>query len=79
MWHHDVVLHGPYGQNYGIVFSLWDWLFGTAYWSVEGEQPARLGFESMEVFPRGLIGRFFYPFWKTGGNSLSSHKTTEEV
>jgi len=61
VWHHDVTLHGRYGQNYGIVFSLWDWLFGTAYLPAEEEQPARLGFEGMEAFPRSLPLRLIYP------------------
>ena len=64
VWHHDVALHGRYGQNFAVVFSLWDWFFQTAYLPDEGEQPGRLGFIGMEVFPRGLIGRLIYPFWK---------------
>ena len=63
VWHHDVVLHGKGGQNFGILFSLWDWLFGTAYRPQE-ELPPALGFAGMERFPRGLPGRFVYPFWK---------------
>jgi sterol desaturase/sphingolipid hydroxylase (fatty acid hydroxylase superfamily) len=61
VWHHDAALHGRYGQNYGIVFSLWDWLFGTAYLPADREQPARLGFEGMEAFPRSLPLRLIYP------------------
>jgi len=63
VWHHDLILRGEYGKNYGIVFSLWDWLFGTAYMPAEG-QPQTLGFESMEKFPRGLLPRLLYPLWK---------------
>jgi len=63
VWHHDVVLHQKAGQNFGIVFSLWDFLFGTAYLPAQ-EQPAHLGFERMEGFPEGLLGRLVYPFWK---------------
>lgn len=64
IWHHDRVLHGRGGQNFGVVFSLWDWLLGTAYWPDEVEQPVRLGFRGMERFPRGLVGRFVFPLWK---------------
>ncbi len=63
VWHHDVVLHKAYGQNFGVVFSLWDFLFGTAYLP-EQEQPGRLGFDQMETFPAGLLPRLVYPFWK---------------
>jgi len=60
VWHHDVILRGEHGKNFGIVLSLWDWLFGTAEWPAE-EQPLRLGFEGMERFPEGLAARLVYP------------------
>jgi sterol desaturase/sphingolipid hydroxylase (fatty acid hydroxylase superfamily) len=64
VWHHDVVAHGKAaGQNFGILFCAWDWLFGTAY-RPEEDQPPELGFTGMERFPTGLLGRFLYPFWK---------------
>ncbi len=63
VWHHDVILRGDCGKNFGIVFSVWDWLFGTAYLPSEG-QPARLGFEGMEKFPKGLWQRFVYPLFR---------------
>jgi len=63
VWHHDVAMHGKGGQNFAIIFSTWDWLFGTVYWPDDEEQPEELGFGGMEVFPRGLIGRLLYPFW----------------
>ncbi len=62
VWHHDVVQHGKGGQNFGIVLSVWDWLFGTVYWPDDQEAPAKLGFEDMEkTYPRSAVGRFFYP------------------
>ncbi len=63
VWHHDVLLRGKGGQNFGITLSVWDWLFGTAYMPEEG-QPERLGFEGMERYPRSLLARLFYPFYK---------------
>lgn len=65
VWHHDVEVHGHGGQNFGIVLSVWDWLFGTAYWPDDAERPERLGFRDMETsYPRGLVARFLYPFRK---------------
>jgi sterol desaturase/sphingolipid hydroxylase (fatty acid hydroxylase superfamily) len=64
VWHHDVILRGQYGKNFGVVFCLWDWLFGTAYLPTDKDQPERLGFESMEKFPRGLLPRLIYPLFK---------------
>ncbi len=62
IWHHDVVLHQRAGQNFGVVFSLWDWIFGTAY--MPDGQPETLGFEQMDAYPRGLLPRLVYPFRK---------------
>ena len=61
VWHHDVELHGKGGQNFGIVLSVWDWLFGTAYWPNDKEQPERIGFAGMDNYPENLVGRFFWP------------------
>ncbi|MCI0420935.1 MAG: sterol desaturase family protein [Acidobacteria bacterium] len=63
VWHHDAVQHQPHGQNFGVVFSLWDFLFGTVYFPAQG-QPARLGFEGMEQFPERLLPRLIYPIGK---------------
>ncbi len=30
VWHHDYELHGRCGQNFGVVFSVWDWVFRTS-------------------------------------------------
>ena len=67
VWHHDVILRGQYGHNFGVVFCLWDWLFGTAYFPADKEQPQRLGFESMEAFPKGLLPRLAYPLLNKAG------------
>jgi sterol desaturase/sphingolipid hydroxylase (fatty acid hydroxylase superfamily) len=61
VWHHDYQLHGRFGQNFAVIFSFWDWLFGTAYFPYEQEGPRRLGFPGMERFPRSLPARLFYP------------------
>jgi sterol desaturase/sphingolipid hydroxylase (fatty acid hydroxylase superfamily) len=61
VWHHDLAKHGRHGQNYGIVFSTWDWIFGTAYWPTDREQPEQLGFKGMPRYPKGLLGRLAYP------------------
>ena len=67
VWHHDEVMHRTSGQNFGIIFSTWDWLFGTVYWPVDEEQPDRLGFRGIGAFPDGLAGRLVFPFWKGAG------------
>ena len=59
VWHHDLLKRGEKGRNFGIVFSVWDWLFGTAL--IPEGQPSRLGFEGIESFPTSLPGRLFWP------------------
>ena len=67
IWHHDMILRGEHGKNFAVIFSLWDWLFGTAYMpGKEGQplQPQQLGFDDLDKFPRGLLPRLIYPLWK---------------
>ena len=61
VWHHDFELHHRGGQNFGQVLSVWDWLFGTAYWPNDRTMPERLGFKGMENYPTGILGRLFWP------------------
>ena len=61
IWHHDVVMHKPFGQNFGIVFSIWDWIFRTVYWPADDSQPERIGFEGDEDFPSSIPERIIYP------------------
>lgn len=68
IWHHDRAWPEgrPRGVNFGISLSLWDWLFGTAWWPSAAErpeqQPERLGFDGIETYPRSLRDRILYPF-----------------
>ncbi len=64
VWHHDVELHGKGGQNFGIVLSVWDWLFKTVYWPSDADHPEKLGFAGMERYPTWLLPRFIYPLQK---------------
>jgi len=61
IWHHDADRPGP-GVNFGIVLSVWDWLFRTAYMPPDQDGPAALGFRGMEDVPASLPMRFFLPF-----------------
>lgn len=64
VWHHAMIPLGDHGKNFGVVFSLWDFLFGTAFLPAEKIQPDRLGFAGMERFPDGLLPRLLYPVTK---------------
>ena len=60
LWHHDASDEGGVAKNFGIVFSLWDFLFGTAYWPRD-RSPQRLGYPGDESMPEGLLGQVAWP------------------
>ncbi|MCA8943325.1 MAG: sterol desaturase family protein [Planctomycetes bacterium] len=60
MWHHDASDEGGVAKNFGIVLSLWDWMFGTAYWPLE-RAPARIGYPRDEEMPRDVVRQFAFP------------------
>lgn len=53
-WHHAHPDAGPENKNFAIKFSLWDWLFRTAYLPADKRAPARLGFTGIEACPRSI-------------------------
>jgi sterol desaturase/sphingolipid hydroxylase (fatty acid hydroxylase superfamily) len=61
LWHHDRSPDRPAGSNFAVVFSFWDWIFGTAYMPLD-RVPEELGFQGDQRFPDGLTARFFAPF-----------------
>ena len=60
IWHHEKFLRGKAGVNFAVVFSLWDWLFHTAFLPPES-QPDELGFAGDQRLPDNLLWRFFLP------------------
>jgi sterol desaturase/sphingolipid hydroxylase (fatty acid hydroxylase superfamily) len=60
LWHHDASDEGGVAKNFGIVLSLWDFLFGTAYWPRE-RSPERLGYAGDETMPDGFVGEIAWP------------------
>ncbi len=62
IWHHakDWPEEYPFGANYGISLSLWDYLFGTDYIPTSGRD-IELGFEEDEIFPKGFLKQILYP------------------
>lgn len=49
LWHHAHPEEQPQTVNFGIIFSIWDWVFGTAH--LPDQPPQRLGFPGDETFP----------------------------
>ena len=65
IWHHAKALPAerPYGMNFGLTLSIWDYLFGTAYVPDSGRD-IELGFEDDANFPNTFIKQMKYPFKK---------------
>lgn len=55
IWHHDYDQTAGKAVNFGIIFSCWDWMFGTAYLP-EGS-PKRIGFPGVEEFPTDFLSQ----------------------
>lgn len=69
IWHHDADPAHPAGCNFAIIFSTWDWLFGTAHFPADREQPQALGFAGMERYPQTLPGRLLWPLPRITGSA----------
>ncbi len=57
LWHHDH--DATKTVNFGIIFSCWDYLFGTAH--VPNHPPARIGFPGVERFPKTFFSQTAWP------------------
>jgi sterol desaturase/sphingolipid hydroxylase (fatty acid hydroxylase superfamily) len=71
LWHHDQSSEGGVAKNFGVVFSAWDFLFGTAYWPRE-RSPERLGYPGMEEMPRSFHGQLLWPVARVTGVSSTA-------
>lgn len=47
------------GHNFGIIFSCWDWIFGTAHFPDEPCQ--KIGFPGVELMPNDFFGQVVWP------------------
>ncbi|MCB0479175.1 MAG: sterol desaturase family protein [Crocinitomicaceae bacterium] len=65
IWHHakEMPREHPYGMNFGITLSIWDYLFGKAYIPNSGRD-IDLGFEHIEDYPETIGGQMIQPFKK---------------
>jgi sterol desaturase/sphingolipid hydroxylase (fatty acid hydroxylase superfamily) len=69
LWHHDGSSEGGPAKNFGIVLSLWDFLFKTAYWPRD-RNPDRLGYPGGEEMPASFPGEVAWPLVvRSGGRS----------
>ncbi len=65
LYHHAYELPSqrPYGINFGISLSIWDYIFKTNY-VPEDSGTIKLGYPSDEIMPKGFLGQIFYGFKK---------------
>ncbi|MBL7979351.1 MAG: sterol desaturase family protein [Bacteroidetes Order II. Incertae sedis bacterium] len=61
IWHHAKAMPGehPYGVNFGLTLSIWDYLFKTDYIPSSGRD-IPLGFDDIEHFPKTFWGQLWY-------------------
>lgn len=69
LYHHayDLPKEHPYGMNFGISLSLWDYIFRTSYVPESGGK-IRLGFPGDETLPKGFWGQLVHGFTKSKRN-----------
>ena len=60
LWHHDISDEGGVAKNFGIVLSLWDWIFRTVHWPLR-RSPRALGYPGMDEMPSHLPGQLLFP------------------
>ncbi len=62
IWHHsrEMPSSHPYGINFGLTLSVWDYLFGTAHIPHSGRD-IELGFTDDEGFPQDFFSQVTYP------------------
>ena len=63
IWHHakELPKNHPYGMNYGISLSIWDYLFKTNYIPHDGKD-IELGFDNDEEYNKGFFKQLIAPF-----------------
>lgn len=61
IWHHNYEGDSRTTVNFGIIFSLWDWIFGTAYLPKDKAPPQRIGFRGEETFPTDFFAQEAWP------------------
>ena len=62
IWHHDYEGDARTTVNFGIIFSCWDWIFGTA--KMPKDPPAQIGFAGVETFPDNFFSQEIWPHQK---------------
>ncbi len=76
IWHHDYEGDIDTTVNFGIIFSTWDWIFGTA--KMPPKDPEHIGFPGVEEFPHDFFTQAIWPFQKWFP-SLNKHRVVAGV
>jgi len=77
IWHHAKHLPDghPYGINYGITLSIWDYLFKTAVIPHDGRD-IELGFPGSEHFPTTFVGQNLHGFGRNANTEVTQESET---
>jgi sterol desaturase/sphingolipid hydroxylase (fatty acid hydroxylase superfamily) len=66
IWHHDYNAKGTDCGNFGIIFSCWDWIFGTA--RMPDHPPERIGFQGDDEYPTSWAEQELWPLSRNFGS-----------
>lgn len=64
MWHHDASSEGGPAKNFGIVLSIWDRLFKTAFWPRD-RAPHAIGYVGDAEMPRDFARQELFPITRS--------------
>jgi sterol desaturase/sphingolipid hydroxylase (fatty acid hydroxylase superfamily) len=59
LWHHNYDGDEKTTVNFGVILSVWDWIFRTAH--MPPEPPSKLGFPGVENFPKDFLAQEAWP------------------
>jgi 3-mercaptopyruvate sulfurtransferase SseA/sterol desaturase/sphingolipid hydroxylase (fatty acid hydroxylase superfamily) len=59
LWHHYYEGDSKTTINYGIILSVWDWIFRTGH--IPKDPPPKLGFPGVEDFPKDFFSQTIWP------------------
>ncbi len=62
IWHHNYHADAKQVCNFGVIFSVWDWVFKTAY--LPDQPPKNIGYPGVEECPENFFAQVLWPIGK---------------
>jgi sterol desaturase/sphingolipid hydroxylase (fatty acid hydroxylase superfamily) len=77
IWHHDRAAGAGSTVNFGIIFSMWDWLFRTA--KMPDQPPEHIGFDGDSEHPHTFFEAEVWPLQRLLGRHATWVRVTTQV